>query len=130
MSWGAGLAIFGSLLGAAGDLREGAAAKAAAEENARRTLYDAYNSENIFRQRFARQQSTARTTVAKSGVTMSGSALEVLAESAANAEIDALTSRYDAINQANSLRRQGKEAQKASYWKAGTRLLSGFGQIF
>jgi hypothetical protein len=129
MSWGQGLAIFGSLLGAAGDLREGAAAKAAAEENARRTLYDAYNAENIFRKRFDRQQSTARTNIAKSGVTMSGTPLEVLTESASNAEIDALTSRYDAINQANSLKRQGKEAKKASYLRAGARLLSSFGQI-
>lgn len=129
MSWGQGLAIFGSLLGAAGDLREGAAAKAAAEENARRTLYDAYNAENIFRKRFDRVQSTSRANIAKSGVTMSGTPLEVLTESASNAEIDALTSRYDAINEANSLKRQGKEAKKASYIRAGARLLSSFGQI-
>ena len=72
MSWGQGLAIFGSLLGAAGDLREGAAARSAAEGSARRTIFDAYSAEELFRRRVGRQQSTTRTAIAKSGITASG----------------------------------------------------------
>ena len=127
--WGVGLAIFGSLLGAAGDLKEGAAARSAAEGSARRTIFDAYSAEELFRRRVDRQQSTTRTAIAKSGITASGTPLNVLAESAANAEIDALNSRYEAFNEAASLRRAGKEAQKASYIKAGSRLLSSFGSL-
>jgi hypothetical protein len=76
-----------------------------------------------------RQQSTTRTAIAKSGVTASGTPLNVLAESAANAEIDALNARYEAFNEAASLRRGGKEAQKTSYVRAGSRLLTGFGAL-
>jgi len=129
MSWGQGLAILGGLLGAAGDLKEGAAARSAAEGNARRTIFDAYSAEELFRRRVDRQQSTTRTAIAKSGVTASGTPLNVLAESAANAEIDALNARYEAFNEAASLRRSGREAQKASYIKAGSRLLSSFGSL-
>ena len=127
--WGQGLAIFGGLLGAAGDLREGAAARSAAEGSARRTIFDAYSAEELFRRRVDRQQSTTRTAIAKSGITASGTPLNVLAESAANAEIDALNARYEAFNEAASLRRGGKEAQKTSYVRAGSRLLTGFGAL-
>ena len=78
MSWGQGLAIFGGLLGAVGDLKEGAAARSAAEGSARRTIFDAYSAEELFRRRVDRQQSTTRTAIAKSGITASSNLPSVL----------------------------------------------------
>ena len=72
----------------------------------------------------------------KSGVTMEGSPLEVMAESAAQAELDTLAirragataaSRHEAQAQLDVIR--GRSARRAGYYGAGTTLLSSAGQI-
>jgi hypothetical protein len=53
----------------------------------------------------------------------------VLAESAANAEIDALNTRFSTGREMGLQRMRGQEARRAAYWSAGTSLLTGLSRI-
>jgi hypothetical protein len=60
---------------------------------------------------------------------MEGTPLMVLAESAANAEIDALNTRFTAGREATLSTMRGQEGRRAAYWSAGTSLLTGLSRI-
>jgi hypothetical protein len=122
-------AAFGSFIGALGSYSEGKAAQSAANFNAQSSLIEAASKERLQRQQARRQIATIRSSVGKSGVTSSGTPLLVLAESAANAEIDALNTRFAGEREAGLYRAQGKNAMKAAKFRAGAQLLSGFGRI-
>src|SRR6185369_12251552 len=71
--------------------------------------------------------SQARATVGSSGVEMSGSPLDVLAESARQAELNALNIRRAGALEAQGQLIAGKNAQTASrYNAAGTLLTQGY----
>lgn len=101
----------GDILGAAGSQVEGRAQEAAANYNASikrqqadSVLQQTAEDERRFRIGTRKQIGENITAVGASGVTMEGSALEVLQESASNAELDALTVRHKGQLQAWQLR--------------------------
>ena len=67
-----------------------------------------------------------------SGVTLEGTPTELLSDTAAHMELDALAIRYGGESAGTSLttqaqlaRMQGKQASDASWWNAGSTILSG-----
>lgn len=100
------------------------------EYNAEMALREARSKEAAQRAEGMRRLSSIRSSIGKSGATSAGTPLMVLAESAANAEIDALNTQFAGKTQAELYRSKGKNAEKAGYLAAGTSLLSGFGKIF
>ena len=79
-----------------------------------------------------RLKARQRASYAKSGVKMEGSPLEVLANTQAELDLDQMIIEHGGQSRASAyeregmfLRRQGKSAQTAGYWKAGSSLLSG-----
>ena len=61
---------------------------------------------------------------------MAGTPLAVLSESASNAEIDALNTRYSGQREASLYEARGRNAKTAGYMRAGTSLLSSAGKYF
>lgn len=73
-----------------------------------------------------------RAAIAQSGTGFGGSAADIMEKSSANAELDALTIRYDAMtrktafeNEANTMQWQGRRARTGGYLSAASSLLSG-----
>jgi hypothetical protein len=142
-----------SILGAGASVMSGRAAEAdakankqIAERNAEKLRMDAETAiklgnrdVKIFDNQFETLQAEAEMAYLKSGVTLSGTALEVLENNYAQAEMEKETIRYNAkvdsadkielsvINQmqgAAALAR-GQNAKRASYLQAGSTLLQG-----
>ncbi len=128
-SAGTALASAGTALGALGALGQGQASGAAADYNARLAQDEATSKEAAQRADAQRRLSTIRSQIGKSGATSAGTPLLVLADSAANAEIDALNTRYGGTAQSALYRAGGADARRAGTIRAGTSLLTGFGQI-
>ncbi len=148
--------VVGTGLAAVGAIQGGQAAKAQAEAQAKASEYNA--SLTKIQADVARQQAGAReeqqrrgarqvmgrqrAAIAQSGVGFIGSALDISEQSAANAELDALTTRYQGELAARGLLAQaegdlygakvqrvaGKQAQTAGYLQAGSSLLTGYGK--
>ncbi|CAB4140174.1 hypothetical protein UFOVP669_12 [uncultured Caudovirales phage] len=106
------------------ELFQGRAADKAAQYNARSAEMEAASREQAQRAQSQRQLGTIRANIGKSGATSEGTPLLVLADSAANAEIDALNTRFTGLRQAALYRAEGANARKASYLRAGASLLS------
>lgn len=142
----AGLGAIGSIMGAnqqAAGYRQQADA---AERNAQlsdiqaRQAYDAGTQNELAQRRSAsQQQADVRAAVAESGVDPgSGSALLIQQQSARDMEMDALTTRYEALLQgsayeqqaaqdrytASTLRQSAKGARRAGYLGAATSILT------
>lgn len=128
-SLGSTLSTLGAGLGAMGAIGQGRAAQAAAEYNAASVMEEARSKESAQRAEAARRLGTIRSQIGKSGATSEGTPLMVLAESAANAEIDALNTLYTGERQANLYRAQGTNARKQGNFMAGTSLLSSIGKF-
>lgn len=129
-SLGTTLATAGSALGVMGALQAGRAEASAANYNAEMARREAESKEALQRQQSSRQIAGIRAGISKSGVTFEGTPLMVLAESAANAEIDALNTRYSGQMESNLYRMRGQAAKTASYYRAGTTLLSSASRLF
>jgi hypothetical protein len=78
-----------------------------------------------------------RSGYAASGITMEGSAMDILEESAANAELDALSIRHGGYAKATAYRSQaqmaeyqGAEAMRAGRTKAAATILSTAGKAY
>lgn len=100
--WDDAFMIGGGLLSAYGENEKGQANAAAMEYNAKIADENATiaHTEGIENERRVRVQGrkelgSIRAGYGAAGVTMEGSAMDVLQESAANAELDALTTRYN-----------------------------------
>lgn len=106
-----------------GQLEEGKAAQAAAEYNAQSALVEGQVREMAQRKQAAAQMGAIRASISKSGATSEGTPITVLAESAANAEIDALNTFYSAGREATLQQYQGRVAKAQSRIKATTTLL-------
>jgi hypothetical protein len=127
----------GGLLEASGHAAEGEARAAAAEynaksaeQNAKLSVAQAREEERRLRVMSRKQLGDMRANYAASGVQMEGSPLDVLEESAATAELDALTVRHggqvkaaQARSEASLQRFQGEYAKAAGYLKATTTLI-------
>ena len=124
------LATVGTGLSALGAIRAGQAGQQAAAFNMESARMEGAMREAAQRQQSQRQLGSIRAGIAKSGARMEGTPLMVLAESAANAEIDALNTRFSTGRQMELERMRGTEARRAAYWSAGTSLLAGASRIF
>lgn len=138
------MAMGGSVgLQAAGALMQGQAARNSAEYNA--TMMD--QAATVERQQTSAREDAQRrqarmvlgqqrAALAQSGGGMGGSAADIMQQSAMNAELDALTLRYEGELRARGLNAQaegerymGRQAQRASYFSAAGSILSGAGKI-
>jgi hypothetical protein len=131
MSWvGAAASLAGGVMGAAGDQQTAAAQAQANEYNARLTLAQAKADEELIRRNADTQMGQSRAAISKSGVTMEGTPLLVMAESAANEEMDVLNNRWAAQGTANLYRMGADNAVTAGRIGAGSSLLAGIGGAF
>jgi hypothetical protein len=121
-SW---LKLGGSGLEAKGVLEEGLASYKAGEYNAASARTQGVVEENRRRTVGKKEISKTRTGVAKSGVTFEGTPLNVLVESAANVEIDALNARWSGEQRARMEEYKGYSAYKASQLRATAILARG-----
>jgi hypothetical protein len=124
-----GLATVGSILNVASALGQARGIEDAARYNAGMAISEASSRETLIRKSSDRQLGTIRSQIGKSGATGQGTPLMVLAESAANSEIDALNARMSGFNQATLYGMQGANARRAGNLQAGASLLSGIGKI-
>lgn len=125
--------------------RQMAAYNAQVQENNARSIRDQTSAAEDSRRRALRiQQGKERASIAQSGLTDSGSLLDVYDQNAVFNELDILNSRYSGETEARGLAAQaqvtswsgnreadftqmrGKNAQTAGYLNAGASLLSGF----
>jgi len=121
-SW---LKLGGSGLEAKGVLEEGLASYKAGEYNAASARTQGVVEENRRRSAGQKEISKTRTGVAKSGITFEGTPLNVLVESAANVEIDALNARWSGEQRARMEEYKGYSAYKASQLRATAILAKG-----
>jgi hypothetical protein len=105
---------------------------AVAEQDALAANDRAKSEEDAHRESIRRILATQRALYGKSGLSMEGSPLLVMEDTAAQGELDALTIRYGGDiaaakgrSSANLSRMQGGAAKTASYFQAGSTLLSG-----
>jgi hypothetical protein len=127
---GTTLGTVGTGLGVIGAIQGGKAEAGAAQYNADAARAEAQSRETAQRAAAQRQLASIRAGVAKSGAMMAGTPLAVLSESAANAEIDALNTRYSGQREAALYESRGRNARTAGYLRAGTSLLSSAGKYF
>jgi len=130
--------IAGAAIGAAGDLMEGRDAKALANLEARQyenqavaeRQSSAYEAARLYdKQRYAAAEDRAR--LAASGVAATGSPVEVMADNAAQGQLDLEAIRYGSTlkqqalrTQAGVSRAQGQIAQRNSIFSAAGRIFS------
>lgn len=133
------LGALGGVVGAAGALSSGAQQSALSEYNAKvseanalATKQASLEEEDKHRQNAHRLLSDQAGTFAASGVDLEGSPLEIMSQTAAQAERDAITIRNSGSvaeaqqrSQAAMDRLSAKSATSSSYWKAGSSLLTG-----
>lgn len=119
------LKLGGAGLEAKGVLEEGLAAYNAGQYNAAAARTQGVVEENRRRTVGQREISKTRTGIAKSGVTFEGTPLNVLVESAANVEIDALNARWSGEQAAQMEQYKGYSAYKASQLRATAILAKG-----
>jgi len=122
-----------------GALQAGRSEKRAAEYNAavderNAKIVKAQTAADVERQRRAalRRAGSLRASFGSTGFAFEGSALDLMEDNAMEEELDILTIQYSGDLKARGLmdsaalsRQKGDEAVTASYWKAGTALLSG-----
>jgi hypothetical protein len=139
----AALLAGGSLVEAVGSIQSGIAQSEANEFDAKmldfqskRTKVSTKQRTDLFRRDVGRQMEDIRSQVAASGVLMSGTPLEVMAESRLNAELDALNMQYEGDLEAGTLARESrmarssaKDARRAGRLGGISSLLSGTGRL-
>lgn len=136
------MSAVGTGLGVYSSVQQGAAAKDAAEFNAAVARNDAlaaqqqgaFDARQISRRNRLRQASR-RARFAASGVELSGSAVDVMFDSAVQEELDRKTAIYRGNLRSNRSTAEaglqeaaGKNAQTSSFFQAGGTFLSGVGQ--
>ena len=138
------LSAVGFVVSAVDSIQRGQSAKAAANYNARIAENNAIAARQAAAAEASRERDRAmrllgaqRAAYGKGGVQMSGSALDVAGDTAAQAELDALTILYGGEARARASeadaaaqRFQGNAASRASYSQAGSSLLTGGSRIY
>jgi len=135
-SLGTTLGTLGTVASVGGALSSASGVSQSYDANAQAATYNAQvtkqqgAAEELRRRREAsRRLSSIRAGIGKSGVTSAGSPLMVLAESAQQAEIDALSAQYTATNSANLSTAKAISAKRAKPYAVGSSLLSSAGTI-
>lgn len=103
----------GAVVSAVGSIYQGQAASAASgynaqvdESNARASVQQGAEEERRVRVIGRKQQGQIRAAVGASGIQLDGSALDVLQESSANAEADALNARHNGELKASAYQKE------------------------
>lgn len=117
-------------LQAAAYYQQGQAIAEAAKFNAETQRQQGLAAERQTRAQAGRQIRSIRAGIAKSGVTFEGTPTMVLAESAANAEIDALNTRWTAQRRTAITEFEGRQGQSAARLQAGVSALRGASAAF
>ena len=131
------LLVAATALSAASSIQQGRAADKAAQFNARALEADAKQAKAVaaFEARLARERGAKllgrqRAAAGASGISLEGSPLLVMGETAANIERDALAIEFGGAARAAALRNQaagerfaGRQAKRAGFFKAGTTVL-------
>lgn len=127
-----GIGVLADIFGANAADQAGKANAQVAEINARSARQMGASNESRVRRESAQILGAQKVGFAKAGVQMTGTALDVAAESARAAELDALMARYAGrsesaayLTQANVARSSGSSAWSAVPVAAGNRILSG-----
>lgn len=145
-SMGATLSTLGALggaVGAAGALASGQQTKAASEYNSKVAAAEAeatrlatIDAEDEQRRKASALLSSQKAAFAAAGVDLDGSPLEIMSQTAAMAERDAIRIRNSGSMQELQARSQGaidsltgRTAVGSSYWKAGSSLLTGVSSL-
>ena len=123
------LTTVGALTGAMGAIQSGRAQVAANNYNAAQDRMEAAVEESRRRREGKRALGAIRAGISKSGVTTEGTPLMVLAESAADAEIDALNARWQGEASARQYEMRASAARKAIPYAVGASLLTGAGKL-
>lgn len=138
-------AIGGLVLGGAGMVQQGAQARGTAEFNARLNEIEAQDALELGSQEEARYRRDVQQLVGAQKVAFgarnvqrsSGSALDLLGDTAAISEEDALRIRANAAREAAALRagakgirREGRGMQTTSLYRAGSTLLTSGAQAY
>ncbi len=118
-----------AVMSAVGQIQAGQSQKKMAEYNARVAEDTARYQATRQQDRVQRMMAGARVAINKSGLTMSGSPLDVLADSATQAELDHQAILRGGAAQAGMDRSRGRVAQQAGYFGAATSLLKGAGSV-
>lgn len=133
------LGVLGSVVGAMGAIAQGNAAAAAAnynaeiaERNAQAARISAASEAAAVKRKTDRQLGTARAAIGASGITVEGTPLDVLAETAALGETDRQMVLWKGENQAVGYeseaelnRMQASSARTTGYFSAASSLLTG-----
>jgi len=139
---GMAASVVGTAISAFSSIQAGRQQKAASRYNAKMQMIQAERerSAKLLEERRHRQQSTRllarqRSLYLKAGVALEGTPLEVIGQTAAESEIDAMIIRatgkgryLDRLTMAGMLKKMGKEYETAGYLRAGSTLLTGVGQ--
>jgi hypothetical protein len=135
------IAAAGTGVAVAGSIAQGEAARKSQEFNAKVAENDAkakmdqaaFQAQQI-RDRGRKILGAQTAAASASGVSLSGSFLDVQGSTLASNELDALAAEYQgkvganrSLAQAMMDRAEGENAQQASYWGAGSSLLTGIG---
>lgn len=97
-----------------------------AQKNEKQAEQVAKFEENAQRDRARRLMAAQRVGYAKAGVTLQGSPLDVIEDTAASAELDALAIRYGGASRAAAFRAQGTEALIGTVGNSSGALLTGY----
>lgn len=106
------LNVGGNVMGGIGQQQSAVAEKKAAKFNAKLAKREGFREEGRIRAAGRREASFNVTRVAKSGVRLEGSPLEVLAENAAIVEFEALWARQAGLVASQMFRQRAKAAQQ------------------
>lgn len=130
----AGVQGAGTALSVVGAIQQGQSEKYAAdynaslaEDEANQTLVKAAEDERRLRIAQRKQLGDMRASYGASGVQLEGSALDVVQESAASAELDALTVRHQGTARATQLRNEARMSRYQGETATSRALLTGLG---
>lgn len=99
--------------------------------NAKMAEKNAQTQETLIRNRSRKAIATQTVALGGQNTRVSeGSALDLLSESAKNAELDAMAVRYSGESQANSLRAQASGTLTGGLMGAGAEIMGGLGKLF
>jgi hypothetical protein len=136
--------LIGAGMGAAGDMEQGKIDEATAETNRRLSIAQANDAllrgsieEQRYRREVAQIVGGQKAAFGQRNVAVSGTALDLLSDTAQIGEEDALTIRNNAAreawgyrNQANEASRWGANAKSNAYGRAGSTLLTSGAQAY
>ena len=121
------LTLAGTAVEAVGAYEQGQAVKQAANANARYVAMESAAEQERVHRMASRVQAENVTRIAKSGVTLSGSPLQVLATNARETSRQVNSMIRASVAQQNLLHREGQNAVEAARWKMASGILRGVG---